>query len=41
MESMLSNTPMDTMRELMKQNVSTWESMLGASAAATAKKKSD
>jgi polyhydroxyalkanoate synthesis repressor PhaR len=41
MESMLSNSPMDTMREVMKQNVSTWESMLSASAAATTKKKSD
>ena len=33
MQSMLSNTPMDTMQEMMKQNMSTWESMLGSSVA--------
>jgi len=41
MQSLLSNTPMDTMQELMKQNISTWESMLGSSLAAAAKKKSN
>ena len=41
MQNLLSNTPMDTMQELMKQNISTWESMLGSSLAAAAKKKSN
>ena len=40
MQNMLSNTPMDTMQELMKQNMSTWESMLGSSVASDDKKKS-
>ena len=40
MQSMLSNTPMDTMQEMMKQNMSTWESMLGSSVASDDKKKS-
>ena len=40
MQSMLSNTPMNTMHEMMKQNMSAWESMLGSSAASDAKKKS-
>ena len=40
MQSILSNTPMDTMQEMMKQNMSTWESMLGSSVASDDKKKS-
>lgn len=40
MQNMLSDTPMDTLQELMKKNMSAWESMLGSSAASDDKKKS-
>lgn len=30
MQNMLSNTPLDTMRELMSQNVKTWDSLFNA-----------
>ena len=40
MQSMLSNTPLETMQEMMKKNMSTWESLLNSSAAPAAKKKS-
>jgi polyhydroxyalkanoate synthesis repressor PhaR len=39
MQNVLSNTPMDTMHELMKQNMSAWESMLVSSVASDANKK--
>ena len=40
MQAMLSNTPMDTMQEMMKQNMSSWESMLSSSEVSDNKNKS-
>lgn len=40
MQTILSNTPMDTMQELMRQNMSAWESMLGSGVASDTKTES-